>query len=295
MNIRETRSDIIFNHVNTTLLILGFIVIAYPLLYIVSSSFSSTQAVISGQVWLFPVEPSLDGYKAIFKHDDVWSGYFNSFFYALFGTIINISFTIAVAYPLSRKNLVGKGPIIALFVFTMIFNGGLIPYYMVIRNVGILNTRWAMLLPQAIQVWNLMIALTYFRQNIPEALYDAAEIDGASDLYVLTRIVIPLSGPIIAVLVLFYAVYHWNSYFEAMIFLKEDQLFPLQIILRNILIENQFDPEMFQDIERIKRMQGLRDLLKYSLIIVASLPVLIIYPFVQKYFIRGVMIGALKG
>ncbi len=295
MNIRETRSDVIFNHVNTTLLILGFIVIAYPLLYIVSSSFSSTQAVISGQVWLFPVEPSLDGYKAIFKHDDVWSGYFNSFFYALFGTIINISFTIAAAYPLSRKNLVGKGPIIALFVFTMIFNGGLIPYYMVIRNVGILNTRWAMLLPQAIQVWNLMIALTYFRQNIPEALYDAAEIDGASDLYVLTRIVIPLSGPIIAVLVLFYAVYHWNSYFEAMIFLKEDQLFPLQIILRNILIENQFDPEMFQDIERIKRMQGLRDLLKYSLIIVASLPVLIIYPFVQKYFIRGVMIGALKG
>ena len=295
MDIRETKRDIVFNWLNTFFLVVGFIIIAYPLIYIVSSSFSSPQAVVSGKVWLLPVEPSLDGYHAIFKHKDVWSGYFNSFFYTLFGTIVNIFFTVSAAYPLSRKDLVGKGPIIALFIFTMIFSGGLIPYYLVVRDLGILNTRFAMLLPQAIQVWNLMIALTYFRQNIPEALYDAAEIDGASDFSVLLRIVIPLSGPILAVLVLFYAIYHWNSYFEAMIFLKNESLFPLQIILRNILIENQFDAEMFQDIERIKRMQGLRDLLKYSLIIVASLPVLVLYPFIQRYFIKGVMIGALKG
>ncbi len=295
MALSDTRSDKIFDAINVSLLVVAFIIIAYPLVYILSSSFSSTQAVISGRVWLFPVEFSLEGYQAIFKHDDVWSGYFNSLFYAICGTCLNIVFTVAAAYPLSRKTLVGRGFIIGLFVFTMIFNGGLIPYYLVVRNVGILNTRWAMLLPQAIQVWNLMIALTYFRQNIPEALYDAAEIDGASDISVVFQIVVPLSGPIIAVLVLFYVVYHWNGYFEAMIFLKHDHMFPLQIVLRNILIENQFDPEMFGDIERIKRMQGLRDLLKYSLIIVASLPVLIIYPFVQKYFIRGVMIGALKG
>jgi putative aldouronate transport system permease protein len=293
--IKPTAGDRVFNIVNYGVLSVIFLIIVYPLVFIVSSSFSSTTAVISGQVWLYPVDASLDGYKAIFRHQEVWVGYGNSLFYAVVGTAINIFMTVFAAYPLSRKALFGKKLLTGLFVFTLIFNGGLIPYYLVVKATGILNTRLAMLLPQALQVWNMIIALSFFRVTIPDALYDAAEIDGASDFMVLWKVVFPLSGPIIAVLALFYAVYHWNAYFEAMIFLKNDRLYPLQIILRLILIENQVDADMMMDIERIKRVQGLRDLLKYSLIVVASGPVLAIYPFVQKYFVRGVMIGALKG
>lgn len=294
-SIKLTGSDKVFTVVNYTFLSICLIIVLYPLVYILSSSFSSAEAVISGRVWLFPVEPSLMGYKAVFRNSQIWSGYGNSAFYAFFGTLISVTLTIMAAYPLSKRDFYGRNVIIGIFTFTMLFSGGLIPYYMTVQKLNLVDTRWAMLLPNAMSVWNVIIARTFFQTTIPDELYEAAELDGCSDFAFIFRVVIPLSGPIIAVMVLFYAVGQWNSYFDAMIFLKNKNLFPLQIILRNILIQNQIDANMMVDVKTLLRNQGLKDLLKYALIVVASAPVLALYPFVQKYFIKGIMVGAIKG
>jgi len=292
---KETKSDTIFNIINNSILTIVLIVVIYPLVYIVSSSFSSPQAVISGKVWLFPVQPSLAGYYAVLQYSSVWVGYGNSLFYAFFGTCVNIALTILAAYPLSRKDFFGRNFFMMLFTFTMLFNGGLIPLYITVKNLGLINTRWAMILPQALQVWYVILARTYFQTSIPAELSEAAELDGCSDINFLTKIVIPLSAPIIAVLILFYAVFHWNAYFDAFIFLKSTKLYPLQIFLRNILIQSEVNPKMMANIAVEAQMQGMRDLIKFALIVVASGPVLIIYPFVQKYFTKGIMVGSLKG
>lgn len=294
-NIKLTGNDMTFTIVNYTFLTICLLVVLYPLVYILSSSFSSAEAVISSRVWLFPVDPSLMGYQAVFRNSQIWTGYMNSAFYTFFGTIISVILTIMAGYPLSKRDFYGRNLIMGLFTFTMLFSGGLIPYYLVIKNLNILDTRWAMLLPNAMAVWNVIIARTYFQNTIPEELAEAAELDGCSDAAFIFRVVVPLSGPIIAVMVLFYAVGQWNSYFDAMILLKNNNLFPLQIILRNILIQNQIDPNMIVDVKILLRNQGMKDLLKYSLIVVASAPVLALYPFVQKYFIKGIMVGAIKG
>lgn len=292
---KESRSDKIFNVVNTSLLTFVLIIVVYPLIYIVSSSFSSPQAVISGKVWFLPVEPSLAGYRAVLKSHSVWIGYANSLFYAAFGTIVNVSMTILAAYPLSRKNFFGRNFFMMLFTFTMLFNGGLIPLYVTVKNLGLINTRWAMILPQALQVWYVILARTYFQTSIPVELNEAAELDGCNDINFLSRVVIPLSAPIIAVLILFYAVFQWNAYFDAFIYLKSSRLYPLQIFLRNILIQNEVNPKLLANVAADAQMQGMRDLIKFALIVVASGPVLIIYPFVQKYFTKGIMVGSLKG
>lgn len=276
-------------------LIICLIVVAYPLIYIISSSFSSSSAVISGKVWFLPVEPTLRGYKAVFQNPQILKGYGNSLFYLVVGTLISVSLTITAAYPLSRKNFYGRNVITALFVFTMLFSGGLIPYYLTVKGLGMLDTRWAMIIPGAISVWQVILARTFFQTSIPSELTEAAHLDGCSDFKFLTRIVIPLSKPIIAVLVLMYAIGYWNSYFEALIFLKTANLYPLQLILRNILILNSIDPTMIKDVRELAERQGLKELLKYSLIVVASAPVLILYPFVQKHFVKGLLIGSLKG
>jgi putative aldouronate transport system permease protein len=294
-NIRLTGNDMVFTIVNYAFLTVCLLLVLYPLVYIVSSSFSSSEAVISARVWLFPVEPTLLGYEAVFKNPQILSGYMNSAIYAVFGTIISVTLTVMAGYPLSKKDFYGRNVIIAVFTFTMLFSGGLIPYYLVIKNLNLIDTRWALLLPNAIAVWNVIIARTYFQNTIPVELGEAAELDGCSDFSFILRVVVPLSGPIIAVMVLFYAVGQWNSYFDAMILLKNNKLFPLQIILRNILIQNQFDANMLVDVSTLLRKQGMRDLLKYSLIVVASAPVLALYPFVQRYFIKGIMVGAIKG
>lgn len=293
--IQNSLDDRIFDVVNNCFLVIALLVVLYPLIYIVSSSFSSTYAVVSGRVWLLPVEPSLMGYQAVFKNPHIWTGYGNSAFYAFFGTMINIVMTIMAGYPLSRKDFHGRNIIMAIFTFTMLFNGGLIPYYLLVNNLNMIDTRWAMIIPNAMVVWNVILTRTYFQSNIPDELQEAASLDGCSDIAFIIRIVLPLSGPIIAVMILFYAVGHWNSYFDALIFLKSAKLYPLQIILRNILIQNQISADMMIDVETMLRQQGLRDLLKYSLIVVASAPVLVIYPFVQKYFVKGIMVGAIKG
>ncbi len=293
--IKEPLSDKMLLALIYVFLAAVLIVILYPLIYIVSSSLSSPLAVMSGRVWLLPVEPTLKGYTAVLNNPRIWTGYGNSLFYTSVGTLISVSLTIAIAYPLSKKTFYGRGIILYLLIVTMIFSGGLIPYYITVRDLGLIDTRWALLLPQAIAVWQVFIAKTFFQETIPGELNEAAEIDGCSDMRFLRSIVLPLSKPIIAVLVLMYAVVSWNAYFDALIFLRDGGLYPLQIILRDILIQNTVDQSMMVDARTMEARQGLKDLLKFSLIVVSSLPVLIIYPFVQKYFVKGVMIGSLKG
>ena len=284
-----------FSAIMHLFLLICVLMIVWPLVYIVAASFSSPAAVISGRVWLWPVEPTLRGYQAVFKNTQLLSGFANSFFYMAAGTIINLAVTMLAAYPLSRKELKGRVWLSGVFIFCMLFNGGLIPTYLVVKGVGILNTRLAMLLPVALSIYNMIIARTYLQTAIPDEMYEAAMIDGCSDFQFLIKMVVPLSGPLIAVLALYYGVEHWNRYFQALIYLKDEKLYPLQIILRNILIMNEIDLEMVQDAEVLLRKQGLVDLLKYSVIVVASLPVLALYPFVQRFFVQGIMIGAVKG
>ena len=269
--------------------------VLYPLIYVVSASFSKPSEVIAGNVWLFPVEPTLMGYTAVFNNPKLMNGFYNSFLYMSFGTLINLIMTVLAAFPLSRKRFVGKNFFMTMFIITMFFSGGLIPLYLVVRQVGILDTRLAMMLPVALNVWNVIITRTFFQSTIPETMYEASQIDGCKDFQFLIRIVLPLSAPILAVMSLYYGVGHWNSYFNALIYLKTEDLFPLQIVLREILVLSNIDPTMMQDYDVIMRKQGLADVVKYSIIVVASLPVLMLYPFVQKYFVKGIMIGALKG
>ncbi|OIB03935.1 sugar ABC transporter permease [Paenibacillus sp. LC231] len=293
--IRESRGDRIFVALIYAFLTLILIIVAVPLIYILSSSVSSPQAVVSGKVWLFPVDFTLDGYKAVFQNPQIGVGYMNSLFYTVVGTAINVSLTIMFGYPLAKRTLYGRHFFMIVLVITMMFDGGLIPYYLLVKDLQLLDTRWAMILPGAMGVIQVIVARTFFQTTIPDELSEAAELDGCSDIRFILSIVLPLSKPIIAVMMLMYAVGHWNAYFDALIFLRSPDLFPLQIILRNVLILNTVDPSMMANVDQVQAQQGLKDLLKYSLIVVASAPVLIIYPFVQKHFVKGVMIGSLKG
>lgn len=270
------------------------VLILYPLVYIVSSSLSSPLAVSSGRVWLWPVDFSLKGYHAVLSNPDVLTGYANSLFYTVFGTLISVSLTIMIAFPLSRKTFFGRSFIMGFVVLTMLFYGGLIPTYLVVKNLGMINTRLALLIPNAVAVWQVIIARTFYQSTIPQELAEASEMDGCSDTRFLWSVVLPLSKPIMAVLVLMYSVYQWNTYFNALIYLKSDDLFPLQLTLRNILILN---TQTFGTIEANDMIQRrkLAGLMKYSLIVVASLPVLIVYPFIQRYFVKGMLIGSIKG
>lgn len=293
--IKETRMDRLFTIGNYVILSLFLITILYPLIYITSASISSSEAVISGRVWLWPVQPTLMGYEAVFKHKLIVSGFMNSVYFTVVGTLINVVMTILAAYPLSRKDFFGKNTFMFLFVFTMMFSGGLIPTYLLVKDLGMLNTTWSMVLPGALGVWNMIITRTYFQTTIPDELLEASQLDGCNDFQFVMKIVLPLSGPIIAVITLFYAVGHWNSFFNALIYLKSQKLFPLQLVLRDILVQNDVDMNMLVDVQEAAKREGLRELLKYSLIIVATLPLMIVYPFVQKYFVKGIMIGSLKG
>ncbi|MDQ8737637.1 carbohydrate ABC transporter permease [Paenibacillus sp. LHD-38] len=294
-SIRESGGDRLFMVLVYAFLTLVLLVVLLPLLYILSSSFSSPQAVVSGKVWLFPVQFTLDGYKAVFNNPQIGTGFLNSLFYTVVGTLINVVLTVMLAYPLARKTFYGRNFFMVLLVITMMFEGGLIPYYLVVKELNLLDTRWAMILPGALAVFQVIIARTFFQSTIPDELAEAADLDGCSDIRFIFSIVLPLSKPILAVMMLMYAVGHWNAYFDALIFLRSPDLFPLQIVLRNVLILNSVDASMIANANQMLAQQGLKDLLKYSLIVIASGPVLIIYPFVQKYFVKGVMIGSLKG
>lgn len=291
--IRESNGDKIFLTIIYIGLVLITISVMYPLVYIVSSSISSPYAVISGKVWLFPVDISFDGYRAVFNNSQVLVGYGNSLYYALAGAFVSVAVTIMMAYPLSRKSFYGRNFFTFLLTFTMLFSGGLIPTYLVIKELHLLDTRWALIIPGAISAYSVIIARTFFQSTIPDELVDASELDGCSDLGFLIRIVLPLSKPIIAVLALFTAVGQWNAYFDALIYLKSSDLYPLQLVLRNILLLN--TENNTANLDELLKKQGIADLMKYSLIVVSSLPVMIAYPLVQRYFVKGVMIGSLKG
>lgn len=272
-----------------------FLIVLLPLIYVMAASFSSPASVVRGDVWLWPVNPSLRGYQAVFKNPKIGIGFYNSFFYLIAGTAVNLVMTILCAYPLTRKEFKARKLVGALLVFTMYFNGGMVPTYMVVQKLGLLNTRWAMIIPVAMSVWNVILCRTYISSTIPDEMYEAASIDGCGPFYFMIRIVIPLSAPILAVLALYYGTSHWNTYFNALIYLNRAKLQPLQLVLREILVQNKIDPTMVVDVRELSERQGLTDLLKYSVIVVATVPMMCVYPFVQKYFIRGVMIGAVKG
>ena len=301
-SIRHAREDRLFYVLDVGLLGFTFLLVIYPLIYVVSSSFSDALEVVAGRVWLLPVKPSLEGYKAVFEYNELWLGYGNTIFYTVFGTIYNVVMTMLIAYPLSRRDCKGRGLLMFLFTFTLFFQGGLIPTYLLIRSIGLIDTRAALIIPFAIGVWNVIITRTYLQSNIPGELYEAARVDGATNTRMLWSVVLPLSGPIIAVITLFYAVNHWNQFFNALVYIRRQELRPLQIILREILVLNSpgvIDQLMAsaspEQVEALQARMYLQGLIQFALIVVATAPILAVYPFVQKYFVRGVMIGALKG
>lgn len=293
--IKYSTGDRFFMGVLYVFLILILIVVLYPLLYVVSASFSSPGAVSSGKVFLLPVEPTLLGYEAVFKNTKIISGFLNSVFYLIAGTVLQLAMTMLAAYPLSRREFTGRTVIGGIFVFTMYFSGGLVPSYMLMRNLHLLDTRSGLIISSAMSVWNVIIARTYLQTTIPDELFEAAELDGCSIIKFFTKIVLPLSKPIIAVLVLYYGVGNWNSYFNAMMYLKSQDLYPLQLVLREILALGKVDLTAVTSVEALRNTQGLSVLLKYCVIVVSSVPMMLIYPLVQKHFVKGVMIGSLKG
>jgi ABC-type glycerol-3-phosphate transport system permease component len=291
-----SKGDKVFFTINYIFLSFCFLIVILPLINVISSSLSSPTALITGKVFILPVEPSLFAYKKIVTNPDLINGYLNSLFYTVVGTSVNIILTIMAAYPLSRKDFYGRNVITGMFVFTMLFSGGMIPNYLLVKNLHLYDTRWALIIPGALSVWNVMIARNFFQTTIPNELIEAAEIDGASDIKVIFSVVLPLSAPIIAVLSLFYAVGHWNSYFGGFLYLKSKNLFPLQVVLRNILLNAQII-ETMADIPSQEQlnMMSIVEVLKYAIIVFASLPVILLYPIVQKHFVKGVMVGSLKG
>ena len=287
--------DKIFYTVSTILLTIFFLLVLYPIIFTLSSSFSSGSAVSSGKVVFLPVEPSLEGYKIVFNNNDVLTGFKNSIIILVIATSINIILTMTAAYALSRDDLPGAGAIMLLFTFTMFFGGGMIPNYLLIKDLGMLDTKLALIVPGAIGVYNLIVARTFIKSNVPNELLEASQIDGCGDFTFFIRMVLPLSKAVIAVLVLFYAVGHWNVYFNAMLYLRDRNQITLPMVLKEILIANQIDPSTVSDPELQMKIAQTADVIKYALIVVTMLPIVMIYPFIQKYFVKGVMIGAVKG
>ncbi|AZN39726.1 carbohydrate ABC transporter permease [Paenibacillus albus] len=295
IRIRESWEDRLLLTIVYVALGLVTIAVAYPIIFIISSSFSSSSAVMGGKVWFLPVEPTLYGYSAVFKYKQIWTGYLNSIFYTGVGSTLSVALTIMMAYPISRKTFVGRNIFVWLLLFAMLFSGGLIPYYLVVRNLHLLGTAWAMILPGALSIFSVIVAKTFFQSSIPNDLYEAAQIDGCTDAGFLFRVVLFLSKPVIAVLFLWSAVGNWNSYFNALIFLNDASKYPLQLVLREILVVNNVDTSsMSLSAEQLKHFEDMKTLLKYSVIVISSIPVLILYPFIQKYFVQGVMVGAIK-
>lgn len=292
--IRVSPADRIFDILNYVFLTLCLLIVAYPLYFIVIASVSDPTAVYAGKVILWPARFTLEGYQRILDYESFFTGYRNTVIYTVVGTTVNVLITIPGAYALSRKDLVGRNLFMMGVTFTMIFSGGLIPTYLLVISLNLYNTMWALILPVAVSAWNLIVARTFFQQTIPDELLEAATLDGAGNTQFFLRVVLPLSKSIIAVMVLFYAVNHWNSYFNALIYLKSAEKYPLQLVLRNILFENSLG-DMVEDASTLALQQRLGDLIKYGIIIASSLPLLILYPFLQRFFIQGVMIGAVKG
>ena len=277
-------------------LILVGVVILFPLIYIVAASFSSASAVLADKVWLWPVHPTLDGYIAVFDYPGVWLAYLNSVIYTVCGTVLSVSLSVMMGYPLSRPQLYGKRFFVWTLVFAFLFTGGLIPFFLVTKDLGMVNTRFSLIIPGALSIFSVILAKSFFQSTIPQEMIEAAEIDGCTDFGALWRIVLPMSRAVIAVLALMFAVGQWNSYFYALIFLNSQNLYPLQLVLRQILVLGELSPSAISHLTpaQIQNFENFSELVKYSLVVVVSLPMLALYPFAQRYFVKGLRIGSLK-
>ena len=292
-HIKESAGDRVFQAAILFFSVLLMLIVAYPLYFTVIASFSKPEDVLLGRVIFWPKNISFESYQMVIAESSIWMGYGNTILYTVLGTLINLALTIMIAYPLSCKETPCRGILTFVASFTMLFSGGLIPTYLLVRQLGMYNTIWAMLLPSGITTYNMLVMKNFFQSSIPGELKEAACLDGCTDLQTLFLVVLPLSGSIIAVMVLFYAVAHWNEYFSALIYLKDRSRMPLQVILREILLQNQ---ELAQgDGTGLYEKMMAAETMKYAIIIIASVPVICLYPFVQKHFVKGVMVGAIKG
>ena len=293
-----SKRDLLFKIINTLFLTFMVIITLYPLVYVLSASISDPTKVNSGEMWLWPLDITFVGYERVFADAEIWIGYANTIFYTVFGTIINLAITLPCAYALTKKTLPGRKFFNFLMLFTMFFSGGLIPLYLLVSKLNMLDTVWAVLLPGAASVWNIFVTRTFMSTNIPSELEEAAEIDGCSPFKKFFRLILPLSAPIIAVMALFYGVGHWNSYFSEMIFLNSREKFPLQVFLRELLIITQMNTSNTLSANQaisIAEQQQIAGVVKYAVMIVSTLPVICIYPFLQRFFVKGVMVGSIKG
>lgn len=292
---RQSTGDRVFEIVNTGLLFLVLLVILYPLWFVVIASVSDPAKVVAGDVLLWPAGVSFEAYRMVFRDSMIMTGYRNTLYYTILGTAINLVMTVLAAYPLSRKDWVGRGFFMALVMFTMFFSGGTIPTYLLMNDLGLINTTWAIVLPGAVSVYNAIVMRTFFINSIPLELQEAAQVDGCSNTRLLLRIVLPLSKPILAVMVLFYGVAHWNAFFGALIYITESDRYPLQLVLRSILIQNTASQDMLGEVDTLGNRVMLAETIKYALIIVSTLPMMVLYPFLQRFFEKGVMVGSVKG
>ena len=292
---RQSTGDRVFEIVNTALLALILLVILYPLWFVVIASVSDPAKVVAGDVLLWPAGVSFEAYRMVFRDSMIMTGYRNTLYYTLLGTAINLVMTVLAAYPLSRKDWVGRGFFMAVVMFTMFFSGGTIPTYLLMNDLGLINTTWAIVLPGAVSVFNAIVMRTFFINSIPLELQEAAQVDGCSNTRLLLRIVLPLSKPILAVMVLFYGVAHWNAFFGALIYITESDRYPLQLVLRSILIQNTASQDMLGEVDTLGNRVMLAETIKYALIIVSTLPMMVLYPFLQRFFEKGVMVGSVKG
>lgn len=292
--VRLSRQDKTYYSVVYTLVTLLTLIVLLPLTNVLACSFSAPESVASGKVLLWPVNFSVSGYERVFNTDEIWIGYANTLYYTIVGTFVNVFVTMICAYPLARRGLPYK-IFSFLFAFTMLFSGGLVPTYLLARNLHLLNTRWALIIPGAMGVYQMIVTRTFLVANIPQELLEMSQIDGCNDFRFFWSFVLPLSKAVIAVTAMQYAVGHWNSWFSAFLYLSDDKKYPLQMMLRRILVMNQIKASDYVDEETLVAMEGMADLLKYSLIVVATVPILCAYPFIQKYFVKGIMIGSLKG
>lgn len=280
------------------MMLLLFVIIVYPLVFILSASISEPDVINMGEMLLIPKQITLEGYARVFKNGEIWIGYRNTILYTFFGTVLNLAVTIPAAYALAHADLLGNRYITLIFIFTMFFNGGLIPNYLLMKNLYLLDTVWVMLLPGAVSAYNLFISRSFFSNPDFRELESAAAIDGCGQIAVFVKIILPLATPIIAVMALFYGIGHWNSYFNAMIYLNNRSIFPLQVFLREILIMSDVSDYLTvtaEEMDFIAQQARISELVKYVLMIISTAPVLIIYPFLQRFFIKGVMVGSIKG
>ncbi|WP_422658737.1 carbohydrate ABC transporter permease [Paenibacillus sp. EC2-1] len=298
--VKETKRDRIFLICNYIYVFFAFLIVFYPLVYMVSASISDPKLVGSGEMWLFPKGITFDGYKRVFENTSIWIGYGNTILYTVVGTTINLVVTLPAAYALSRKDFIGRNFFMGMFMVTMFFGGGLVPSYLLVKQLGMIDTIWAIVIPSAASIWNIIVSRTFFQSSIPKELQEAAQIDGCTNMRLFVKIILPLSMPIIAVMALFYGVGNWNSYFSALIYLNDSAKYPLQLVLRQILVLQQMSAQGGGAIDAstaaaMNSKAEIAALVKYAVIIVATVPIIAIYPFLQRYFVQGVMIGSVKG